>query len=71
MYESKEISEDKMLPDFSNLNDQDIPTQSTLSWKKSDTRVAVNDCSVTECWQGHLPCQTCKTVQSHAKHNTC
>ena len=42
------------------------PVSSEL--ENSGIRVAVRDCSVTECWRWRLPYQTGKTVHVHAKH---
>ena len=38
--------------------------------ENSGIRVAVSDCSVTECWQWHSPYQTGRTVHVHAKYYT-
>ena len=42
------------------------PVSSEL--ENSGIRVAVGDCSVTECPRWHLPYQTGKTVHVHANH---
>ena len=56
------------LNDFSDPIGQDIHTHVSSELENSGIRVAVGDCSVTECRRWRLPYQTGKTVHVHANH---
>ena len=53
---------------FFRSNRPEYPHPVSSELEHSGIRVAVGDCSVTECWRWHPPYQTGKTVHVHAKH---
>ena len=53
---------------FFRSNRQGYPHPVSSELENSGIRVAVGDCSVTECQRLHPPYQTSKTVHVHAKH---